>query len=429
MSLAPTNSAPSGLDRIAGLAYGVMLIFYWALLYTASLTEEVERGSLLYFFYVGPVLLFAGLFGSLLLVRHPITPPLALLVSYAIVVIGVAIARADFPTVSSTVILSATLFVVAGARLAPPPQTLNWLFLASRPGGLISYLAGNSVYGIIPGLSLDEELWWRISLFPVVPESAFFSAIILLVNVLHRDLPMRRTCLALALYFLLFSGLRSALIGTGMALALLFAVDRAWLKSPGAVMRWLLASCIGFVVFLLLIDLIKVAPAFRNEFLNSYLFRMEEGLSSTEDLTKSIYRTWLWSEHLRIAASNPLFGIGTFDFAAISDNSLELGIGSGSESFLTGLYARVGLPALLLLGFFVSTIWRQLKGGRVLPALMGSLLAVAMLAYGSFLVSYNFVFLVMVGLICGSSSLKSIKRASPKRTTLRRSNAGALEAI
>lgn len=429
MSLSSTNSAPSGLDRIAGLGYGVMLICYWALLYTASLTEEVEHGSLLYFFYVGPVLLFAGLFGSLLLIRYPITPPLVLLLSYTVIVIGVAIVRTDFSTVSSTLIMGATLFAIASAKLAPRPQILNWLFFASILGGLISYLTGNSIYGVIPGLSLDEELWWRISLFPVVPESAFFSAIILLVNLSHRDLPMRRTCIALALYFLLFSGLRSALIGTLMALALMFAVDRHWLKSPRAVMRWLLASCISFVVFLLLSDLIAAVPAFRSEFLNSYFFRAEEGLSDSEDLTKAIYRTWLWSEHLRIAASNPFFGIGTFDLSAISDNSVEWSAGSGSESFLTGLYARVGLPTLLLLGFFSSTIWRQVKGGRVLPALMGSLLAVAMLAYGSFLVSYNFVFLVLVGLICGSTSLKTINRASSTQTTLRRSNAGASEAV
>ena len=416
-SSAASHRQPSA-SRLTKIAYTLVLLAYWALLYTTSLSEDVERGSVLYALYLGPVLLFAALFTIPTLFKRAVTLPIALLISYAAIVIAVALARGDFPTVSSTLIMTLLLIVISSERLTPPLALLNWLFLASIPASLITYLAGNNIYGILPGMSLDEALWWRISLFPAVPESAFFSAVVVLANLSCRGLPMRRTCILLASYFLLFAGLRSALIGTLMALAYMVAVRRGWLREPGAIMLWLLGAAVTFVASLLLIDLLTVVPEFNSEFLNTYLFRSKEGLGSVDDLTKSIYRTWLWSEHFRIAATSPWVGIGTNDFALLADTSLKMPVGSGSESFLTGLYARVGLPALLLLGFFVATVKSQVRGGRVLPPAISLLLFVAMLAYGSFLVPYNFAFLVMLGLLCGHAPQTAVCPRIPIRSSV-----------
>jgi hypothetical protein len=316
----------------------------------------------------------------------------------------VSLVRADLPTITSTVLMTLVLTIIAGERLSPSFALLNRIFLASIPISLATYLAGTNIYGIVPGLGLDDTLWWRISLFPVVPESAFFSALILCINLLDRRLPMRRTCIVLSIYFLIFSGLRSALIGTALALAYHAAVQRGWLRRPRAKMLWLGGTALLFVASLLMSQLLAFAPSIGNEFLNVYLFRSEGGLESSDDVTRTVYRTWLWSEHFRIAAENPIFGIGTHDFAELADAPGDLGVGTGSESFLTGLYARVGLPTLLFLAFFVTMLWRQVRRGNELPCLIALLLFVAMLAYGSFLVPYNFVFLAMIGLLCGRSA-------------------------
>jgi len=116
-----------------------------------------------------------------------------------------------------------------------------------------------------------------------------------------------------------------------------------------------------------------------------------------------IYRTWIWSEHLRLAAQNPIFGIGTFDFLSLSDFDPLFGDRSrGSEAFLTGLYARVGLPALILVAAFVAAIVNSVKANRHLNAIVGLFLFIAMLAYGSFLNAYDFVFLIMIGLLASA---------------------------
>lgn len=404
MSSAVSLAVRPNLGRPAQRAFTLMLLSYWLLLYTTSTSGEVERGSFLYALYIGPVLLFASVFAIPALLRRGVTLPLFLLGGFAVVVVAVALVRADMPTVSSTVILVVVLIIVSSEQLAPPPALLNLIFLASIPLSLATYLAGTNIYGIVPGMSLDEALWWRISLFPVVPESAFFSAIILLVNLTNRQLAMRRTCIVLAIYFLFFSGLRSALIGTLLALAYDLAVRRSWIRQPLAKMVCLAGATLVFVGSLLMSELVVLVPGLSSEFLNVYLFRSEAGLDSADDLARSIYRGWLWTEHFRIAATNPWFGVGTNDFAMLADDTLAVGVGSGSESFLTGLYARVGLTALLFVAFLVVTIWRQVKAGRHLPSLVALLLLVAMLAYGSFLVPYNFVFLVLMGLLCGSTS-------------------------
>lgn len=380
-------------------AYTAMLLVYWLLLYTSSTSDEVERGSLLYLLYVAPVLLFAGVFAIPTLMRRELSLPVGLLVGYAALVLPVALLRADSATFTSTLLMTLVLVVIAGERVAPSHDLLNLIFLASIPLSLATYLVGTNIYGIVPGLGLDEALRWRISLFPVVPESAFFSALVLCLNLLDRHRAWRRTCIVLAIYFLVFSGLRSALIGMLLALAYHVATSRGWVQRPPAKMFLLGGVTLMFVASLLLSQLLVFAPALGNEFLNVYLFRSEGGIESDDDVTRTVYRTWLWSEHFRIAADNPLLGIGTHDFAALADVPAEFGGGSGSESFLTGLYARVGLPSLLFVAFFVASLWRQVRMHNELPCLVALLLVVAMLAYGSFLVPYNFAFLVMVGLL------------------------------
>lgn len=385
--------------HLAQRAYTVLLIIYWLLLYAASASDDVERGSLLYIAYVAPVLLFVLMLSVPTLLRRRLNLPLLLLVLYFVPVMLVALLRGDLSTMTSTTLMSLALLVITGERVSPPPGLLNMVFLASIPLSLVTYLGGSNIYGVVPGLGLDEALPWRISLFPLVPESAFFSAIVLCLNLQDRRLPMGRTCIVLAAYFLLFSGLRSALIGTVLALGFHFAVSHGLVRRPKRQMLLFFAALLLFTGSMLMSQLLTLVPSIGNESVNVYLFRTESGVETGDELARTVYRTWLWSEHLRLAAENPLLGIGTNSFVDLADAPAELVLGSGSESFLTGLYARVGVASLLLVAFFVALLARQLRARHEVPALVALLLFVAMLAYGSFLVPYNFVFLVMVGLL------------------------------
>jgi hypothetical protein len=383
-------------------AFVALLLVYWLAIYGAPLSAEMARGSAVYLALVVPVSLFVlmGLFG--IAWRRKLPRATLLLVAYVLIVCGVAAARGDTPTIMNTLLSALTIIVIVAHGLRPPPSLLNVLFVASIPLNAIAFASGIGIYSVVPGFSLDEDLPWRISLFPAVPESAFFSAAIILLNVIRKDLALRRTCLVLATYFLLLSGLRSALIGTLMALFYYYVVHGTWSWRDGAKMAYFAGAIVAMVAMIVTSQLLAVSAVLGDDsFLNVYLFRAAEGIESEADLAARIYRGWLWAEHFRIASANPLLGVGTFDFTAAADyGQVEGRESSGSEAFLTGLFARVGLPAVLFFGFFLASIWKGLRGGEHEQLMIGLLLFVSMLTYGSFLVPYNFIFLIMISYVC-----------------------------
>lgn len=395
------NSQPTARRSLQASAFAGLLIAYWILVYAAPLTLKVSRGSIVYAMLIGPVLLFVLLGSTSLMRRRWMPARVVLLVAYIVIVCGIAITRGDLPTITSTLLTMVLITLLTTFRLAPPGNLLNLLFLASIPLNLAMHHAGLSIYSVVPGLSADEDLPWRVSIFPVVAESAFFSAVILVINVLKRNLVQRRLCLALSIYFLVLSGLRSALVGAALALFYYFVVHKMWSWRPSVKMLYVGLVCVLFVGSLLTTQLLAISSILSNEYLNVYLFRAEGGIDDEVQLTKAIYRGWIWSEHLRLAMEHPVLGIGTFDFAEKADfEEVEGRPSSGSESFLTALYARVGLAAALFAAFLIASIWRGVKAGQHEQLMIGLLLIVAMLAYGSFLVAYNFVFLVMIAFVC-----------------------------
>lgn len=94
---------------------------------------------------------------------------------------------------------------------------------------------------------------------------------------------------------------------------------------------------------------------------------------------------------------SPLIGIGTFDFKTVA-NDTRLLSQSGSEAFLTGLLARFGLIAMLCIAGFVSVANRAMREKNNVAAAMVLIVLCTMLGYGSIVTTYDFAFLVMIGL-------------------------------
>ena len=381
-------------------AFALLLTYYWALQYAITMDTEVQRGDALYYLFVVPIAAFSLtlLLGARLSRRS--TPSAFWFIGYALTVMLIAVVRADFQTFYNTTLFAGAALVILVYRLTPSVNLINGLFFASIVVNTMAFASGRSIYAVLPGFSEDGELWWRISLFPKVAPSAFFALIVLFVNISRRGGTLRRTCGVLAAYFVLFSGLRSALVA-GLLAALYYGLTRRGkLKRTSAKMTYLVLSLAFFVVSLFATQLLLLLPAFGSEALNIYLFRAEGGLESEADVARSVFRTWLWAEHVRIAAANPIFGIGTFEFGALADYDPVVGqLGAGSESFLTGLYVRVGLPTLLLVAGFLAAIRSGAHSEERLRYVIGLLMFVAMLSYGSFINVYDFVFLVMIGLL------------------------------
>jgi hypothetical protein len=385
------------------MLYSCLIIFYWMMLYPGGYfaTRDTEQSLVLYLLFVIPASFFSLIIFALYLWIKPLSTREFLIAIYATLVCLIALSRLDFATISTVILFTLTVLSISVCNLHPSRRILNYLFLLSIPTALISYLVGFSIYGIIPGLSGDEELWWRISLFPLVPESGFFSSIIILINLTKRRKSVfNYIMILLGLYFLIFSGIRSALIAT--FLSFLYHVISTRLAPRSSTRKIILfyLCLLVFIISLLMSTLLTLLPTAGNDFLNVFLFRSTEGLNSETDVAKTVYRTWIWSEHLRIASDNPIIGVGSFDFSNLARNEPIKGLtGSGSEAFLTGLYARVGAPVIFLVAFFGLTIGLRIKQSQAISPMVGIIFFVAMLAYGSFIVPYNFVFLIMVGLI------------------------------
>lgn len=394
----PYPKAPLLVSR----AFSVVLVYYWALQFAVSLNEPVEPGSIYYYLFVAPIAVFSLALFFTAGPRRLFSPPVVWMAVFAAVVSLVSIARSDLQTILSIGLFSITVAVVLAYRLTPSINLINILFIASIIANGLAFLYGNSVYSILPGFSIDEELWWRVSIFPGVASSAFFSLIVLLLNSVYKSGVLRRVCIFLAIYFFVFSGLRTALVA-GLIVGLYFL-----LVKKGVIVRattrflYLVATIAVFVGLLFANELLLMLPSFGSEFLNVYIFRSDTGLANEGDVAKSVYRAWLWLEHFRISSENPIFGIGSFDFTTMAEYDPIIGEGgTGSESYLTALYARVGLSSLLLVVAFVSAMLRNARSTNDLTFMMGLMIFVAMLSYGSFITAYDFIFLVMIGVLSG----------------------------
>jgi hypothetical protein len=375
------------------LFFGVILVYSWAL--SMFIGPEAllasTRGSALYIAIVAPavcvVLANIDCFFAARYDRGALA-----LAAFAVIVTLVSLMRGDLPTVISVFPLCVTLIAIHNARLAPTVGLINGLFIASIVGTLTLQVLGLPRYGVIPGYSPDVA--WRISLFPYnVTPSWLFSLVVIFTNYFRNPKPIaRRAMIAVALYFIAFSASRTSLIVLMMTGAFL-ALTQLWRFRNRRLFRWLLPASVGlFVIFLSTQALLTLLVGVDDPLLNAVLFRSEAGASDVDAATTSIYRTIIWGAHLDAFLNNPLFGLGTMNFADLALGTEDV---TGSESFLTGLFGRTGSLALLFVYFiYRNAVDATNRGDRFVYCLM-ILFALTSLTYGSYIVPYDFIFLVL----------------------------------
>lgn len=379
----------------------LILLYYWACLYLQVLLPPPDESAWTYALLVTPIALAAsiGLLATLTSGQYPtasnaLAAPLLLLIAVATVV---SVGRGDLASIRSTGLMVLTLLWLGGTRSWLRLATLNIYFLASIVVGGIWFLLGLSDYGLLPGQyadGADRGIEWRVSLFPFVPESGFLALVVLLVNQVHGRGWSRICICALALYFVVFSGMRSALIALLLCeIYVALNSKRCGTRARKAQLVILIVTFVGAIVASYAAPLMPILPG---GVIGNYLFRTETFGDSDVSLSQSVYRAWLWLQHLDLFLSSPLTGIGTFEFSSVVKESLIEGKDdSGSESFITSWLARLGLcfgPFLVYLWVLVrraAAAADNLKGTIVLT------FGVASLAYGSFIVPYNFMFIVL----------------------------------
>jgi hypothetical protein len=203
---------------------------------------------------------------------------------------------------------------------------------------------------------------------------------------------------------------RSALIGWLLVLVFLFLDrNRHGLDPRKRLYKRLLLILVFVIVFVFTIagsGLLIYVPNLSGTAVGSYLLREASGDITDESISKSVYRSWLWLQHIDIFMSNPFFGVGTYELKSIvGEGLLENVEETGTESFLTLWLSRLGLMVLPLVAFLVLFVNKSAASLDQLPMAWCVILLIAMLAYGSFIVPYNFLFIVIFSSILSSRAI------------------------
>ena len=300
------------------------------------------------------------------------------------------------------------------------PKFVSIAFAACIIGSVLSYQSGTNGFGYLPWQEAANPTFVgvsRVSLFPSVWDSAFFSFIVFITVVRFRPRLWLLTSL-LASYFIYFSYSRTIIF---IVIIALFSEILSFMRVKSSINFFLslfvLILSIGYAHEIVpkLVDAemaVRGGKSFlaerlvrravlkdsKGEKIDPELLRLyRKDLAEKNPLLKG--RADLWRDHVRAFLSAPLTGVGREKTVLyIRRTSMDSSV-TGSESFLTRILAEFGVAAVL----FWLAIWRLFVHfdrdrnafGRALT--MG--LLVTLSVYGSSALPYNFVFLCYLALM------------------------------
>lgn len=278
--------------------------------------------------------------------------------------------------------------------------------------GLLVYLfTGLNKWGPLPGLTVEDYGVWRVSFFPNIAYTAFLSLAVVLV--LTRDMKTLRRyplAFAVALYFLVFSFVRTALVAFAV-----YALLRWWFarrRTPGRLF-WS-ALLLGFGVNAAIAGSVVVLDFLQQYPLTSRLLLRGESELSTEEIFQQLYRPWLWWQHMQQFASSPfLMGWGAFNFDSMKIDALVEGQEQGDTvSLPTRLLASYGVPGLLFTLFLVSQLRRLSRRRDAWACACFAAIFLLIMQWGSVFHPSDALFSIFLMMIVGGSSAYTERRHS-----------------
>ncbi|MCK4441377.1 MAG: hypothetical protein KAU90_05180 [Sulfurovaceae bacterium] len=305
--------------------------------------------------------------------------------------------RSDFKTLIAVMLFGLTISIINNFRLRVSLNLINSIFFISLLLSIPLYYTGYSIYGFLPGqggFSHDEFLSGRVSIFPNVTTSIYFSFIVFFINYFfNRNIYQKIFFSALALYFIYFGISRTVMI------VLLFVIFLSWiLKIYPLRKNWFYQILIPvFLIFLPILlvtfieDIIYFLLNLHNEVISEYFFR---GYHTVDEILKDIARTNIWKEHIRLFIEHP-WGLSPSEAEIYIDKSLNLSDG-GSESFLTRILVRFGFAAFFFYLFIFSLLNRAINEKDNYLYIFTYIFIFIGVSYGSFFAAYNMLFLIFI---------------------------------
>ncbi|MDC8758875.1 hypothetical protein [Janthinobacterium fluminis] len=356
----PPGGGRAGPPRRRNVALLLYLIISLLISMTISQEETPELGSLSYWLLVGA----AGLlpFANAASVLRALLGHARPLLLFGLLGGAWHLAAGDMRAVLQLGLMVWVLAWLCCERVHVSTEDLVRLYVVLLAIGVAMWLTTDlNRWGILPATTAEEYGIWRVSFFPNIANTAILS--LAMVLLLTRNAALARAhpvVLCIALYFVIFSFVRTALI----ALAL-YAAMRWWL---GRRRRSAAGMCAAALLLAVGVNAALATSAYAIEYLQQFplisrlFLRGESGLS-VDEIFQQLYRPWLWWQHWNLFSTSPsLMGWGAFDFVDMQLEELNVGTTpAGNEALLTRLLATYGLPSLFFLYFLGARLHRAAK--------------------------------------------------------------------
>ena len=367
-------------NNIRKYYYYLLIINYWVLSFFTWTDKNIEQFSAQYFFTVIPIWIFIIInIDRIFVIRK-----YKILLIYLVLVLVVSIFRIDIKAVYNSILLIGTVYVLLNSGYHINLKFINILFILSIIGGFLTYLYGNNYFHLLPYQSVHLENEWRVSFFPKIPATGLFSFFVLIYNIFYNKSVYKYIFIFLSLYFIVFSGTRTVIIV--LVYCIPFITNRKFCRNLNNYIVIVLST------FVLLLYSPKLLMKLRtnNPIINNIIYK-EQANDKNLDVNKTIYRTKLWTYHFDILKLSPIIGVGSYELKDYIDNKNL----TGSESFFTRLFSQFGLIFLFFILFLISLIRNLKKENNRFKYCVLLLFLISGLAYGSYLVPYSFIFILL----------------------------------
>lgn len=382
---------PRGNEHLNKI-FSYLVVYYWLMLYVTTPSSVM---------FTLPISIFITYLSFIYLKNFSSLNAFSFLLLFVLSSIYLTLIRFDTTSLIAITLFGMTMYYIDYFSLKIDLKLVNSIFLISVIISIPLFYSGYSSYGFLPGqggLSHNEFLAGRVSLFPNVTSSIYFSFMIFLINLFfNKNVYQKLFLLGLSLYFIYFGISRTVMLG------IIFLLIFRWLFNVYPIRKnlfyqfflplMLIAVPIIFVYFIE--DIISLLLSLNNSFINEYLFR---GYSTVDKVMKDIARVSIWKEHIRLFLEYP-WGLSSSEIIKYVDPSLVLSDGGGSESFLTRILVRYGFGSIFLYLFLLSLLTRATTNRNEYLYVFVYIFIFIGLSYGSFFVAYNMLFLVFVSSI------------------------------
>ena len=368
--------------------FSFLIVYYWALIYIKPAP---------YILQTLPIGLFIGYATLIYIKNFSSFNKISSLLIFIFIAVYLSLIRSDYTSLIAVTLFGLTIFFIEYFKLRVTLKLINTLFFISIVLSVPLYYSGYNYFGFMPGqggFSNTDILSGRVSMFPSVTVSIYFSFIIFFINYFfNKDSYQKIFILIFSLYFIYFGVSRTVM------LVLLFILFFSLLfKFYPLKKNWFYQIFLPVILILMPIllvsfieDIVSFFLSLNSEFISKYFFR---GYTSVEKILDDIARTNIWSEHISLFKEYP-WGLSVDELLKYSDRSLMLN-SEGSESFLTRILVRFGFSAFFFYLFIISLLQRAVNTKNHYMYIFFYIFIFIGVTYGSFFAAYNFLFLIFI---------------------------------